>query len=895
MLAYLIAHRRASGNRRVLILFAAFIAACGLTHLVNIVTIWTPIYPLQGLLKAVTALISFGTVLFLAPKVPALVALPSLEELLCINQRLSDLSQFNQKIINSAHDGIVVYDKEGRFLIWNPFMEAISGVPKERCLGKHALEVFPSLRQTPVIAGLTRALQGEVVQNAAFPWSVPETGKSGWAISVQAPIFQDNGQLIGVIETVTDITEQRQAEEDEVFKAIFQQAAVGVAIIETATDRVINLNRRCSDILGLAREQISTNLDITYPDDRQKERENMERLLAGETSSFTMEKRYVRPDGALVWVSFTVSLMGGASGNSYFHIAVIDDITERKQAEEAMRLASLVYENSSEAMTVTDADGIIVSINAAFTEVTGYTPEEAVGQSTKILSSGHQDRAFYQSMWHAISTTGRWQGEIWNRRKNGEIYAEWLTINTIYNNDGSVHRRVGLFSDITDKKASEELIWKQANFDHLTDLPNRRMFHDRLQQELKKARRAGLSMALMLLDLDRFKDVNDVLGHSMGDQLLRVAAQRLSGCVREADTVARLGGDEFTVILGELDEPGEVERIAQHILRVLAEPFQLGQEVAHVSASIGITLYPDDAAEIDTLLKNADQAMYAAKSQGGNRYGYFTPAMQEAAQTRLRLIADLRGALAADQFWVAYQPIVELATGAVYKAEALIRWQHPVRGLVSPAQFIPVAEETGMIVAIGDWIFREAARQVKRWRAMHHPAFQVSVNKSPAQFLSDDADHPEWFEYLQALGLPGESMVVEITEGLLLDGDAVIKGKLLALRGTGMQVSIDDFGTGYSSLSYLKKFDIDYLKIDQSFVRNLAPNSSDMALCEAIIVMAHKLGMKVIAEGVETEAQRDLLAAAGCDYGQGYLFAKPVEAEAFEQWLLGRAGGATAS
>ena len=386
----------------------------------------------------------------------------------------------------------------------------------------------------------------------------------------------------------------------------------------------------------------------------------------------------------------------------------------------------------------------------------------------------------------------------------------------------------------------------------------------------------------MLLDLDRFKEVNDTLGHDQGDALLKEAAQRLSSCVRETDTVARLGGDEFTVILGELDDPGSVERVAQDILHRLAEPFQLGEHVAYVSASIGVTLYPDDATEIETLLKDADQAMYAAKNQGRNRYSYFTHSMQQAIQTRMQIANDLRGALAGHQFWIAYQPIVELASGSIHKAEALLRWQHPTQGLISPATFISIAEDTGLIGDIGDWVFREAAQQAKRWRASLHPEFQISINKSPVQFRNESQSHQAWYDHLGQLGLPVQSMVVEITEGLLLDAGTLVTERLLEFRDAGIQVSIDDFGTGYSALSYLKKFDIDFLKIDQSFTRNLAPASDDLALCEAIIVMAHKLGIKVIAEGVETEQQKNLLAAAGCDYGQGYLFSEPVPAEEFE-------------
>ena len=564
-------------------------------------------------------------------------------------------------------------------------------------------------------------------------------------------------------------------------------------------------------------------------------------------------------------------------------LGVYEDITEARRLQEEMQLAAMVYESSSESMLVTDADGNIITINPAFTEMTGYTLDEIVGKNTRIFNSGHHDRAFFEAMWQAINTEGSWQGEVWDRRKNGEVYPKWLTINTYFNAEGVPHRRVALFSDITAQKKAEKLIWQQANFDALTGLPNRRMFHDRLDQEIKKAHRGGRRLALMFIDLDRFKEVNDTLGHDKGDLLLAEVAQRLKHCVRESDTVARLGGDEFTVILGALEDTHGVERIAQNILMGMTAPFSLAGEVAYVSASLGITLYPDDAAVIETLIRNADQAMYEAKNRGRNRFSYFTPAMDAAAKARMRLNQDLRAALSEKQFWIAYQPIVELASGEIHKAEALVRWQHPVRGLVSPGEFIPIAEESGLIVDLGNWVFLAALGQLARWRESHDPAFQISVNKSPVQFLNDGAITQGWLELMRDMTHPPDGIVIEITEGLLLHGAPIVADKLVKFRNMAMKIAIDDFGTGYSSLSYLKKFDIDYLKIDQAFVRNLALRAEDLAICEAIIVMAHKLGIQVIAEGVETREQRDLLLASGCDYGQGYYFSRPLSAAEFER------------
>ncbi len=597
---------------------------------------------------------------------------------------------------------------------------------------------------------------------------------------------------------------------------------------------------------------------------------------------FSMEYRLRRHDGEYRWILDNGVPCFDKRGNFEGYIGSCFDITERKRNEHELQLAATVYQAIGEAVMVADSQNRIVSINTAFTDLTGYSEEEAIGQPTTLLKSGQHDRHFYQDMWNMLNRTGRWQGEIVNRRKNGEEYLEWLMISTAYNEDGSVLRRVGIFSDITDRKLAEQTIWKQANFDPLTGLPNRTLFHDYLKQEIKKADRNGQSLALLFIDLDRFKEVNDTLGHDMGDHLLHEAARRLGLCVRSTDTVARLGGDEFTVILCSLNEANSTERIVRTILDSLATPFQLGAEVAYVSASIGITLYPEDADCSEALLKNADQAMYAAKNQGRNGYHYFTSSMQAAALERMRLTVDLRAALPGGQLQLYYQPIVELSSGIVRKAEALIRWQHPVYGLISPAEFIPIAEDTGMIVEIGDWVFHEAARQALCWRAEHCPDFQISINKSPLQFRNNHEHSGKWLEYLQETDLPGQGLVVEITESLLLDTHTSIIEILNKYRDSGLQIALDDFGTGYSSLSYLKKYPIDYLKIDQSFVRHLTANSKEMAMCEAIIVMAHKLGIQVIAEGVETQENLDLLLAAGCDYGQGYFFARPMPAAEFD-------------
>ncbi len=442
--------------------------------------------------------------------------------------------------------------------------------------------------------------------------------------------------------------------------------------------------------------------------------------------------------------------------------------------------------------------------------------------------------------------------------------------------------------DIKQRDAfTQHQIWQQANFDSLTQLPNRHMFRDRLNEELKKTDRSNLPLALFFLDLDHFKQVNDSLGHEMGDKLLIQAAKRLTTCVRNTDTVARLGGDEFTIILGSLLDVTDVERVNQELLKKMAEPFYLNDEMVHISTSIGITLYPRDGTDVDALLKNADQAMYAAKSLGRNCSNYYSESLQDALNKRLYITSNLRLALTEQQFHLLYQPIVDLATQNIYKAEALIRWQHPIDGLIDPNQFITIAEETGLIIPIGNWVFSEALKQVNQWRQSIHVDFQISVNTSPVQF-KDEAGLKALIDYLEKYELLKNSIIIEITEGLVLETKSEVKRQLSEFRHAGIQIAIDDFGTGYSSLAYLKKFDVDFIKIDRSFVANIKDNSDEMVLCKAIIVMAHTLGLKVIAEGVETAEQEKLLIEAGCDYGQGYFYSKPLSSADFEFYLSKR-------
>ena len=610
------------------------------------------------------------------------------------------------------------------------------------------------------------------------------------------------------------------------------------------------------------------------------------------TLPMTLQFRLQLRDGTVKWAQMT-SICVSADDAGTVRTGVTFDITASKLAEAELRETEerwkLALDSTGDGVWDWNIQSDVEIYSRRFMEMYGFEEGEIAHLAEAFDARTHPDdleQLKRARQAHLDGLTPTCVNEHRIRCKDGSW--KWImTRGMVISRDaaGRPLRMIGTHTDITSRKQSEALIWQQANFDALTGLPNRRMLRDRVEQEIKKSRRDGGHLAILFIDLDHFKEVNDTLGHDRGDLLLVEAARRIRRCVRESDTVARMGGDEFTVVLPELAGSDSMARITQDILNAMAAVFQLGDEQVFVSASIGITVYPQDATEVEGLFKNADQALYVAKGAGRNRFSFFTPALQEVAQTRVRLTSDLRAGQAHSQFFMAYQPIVELATGEIHKAEALIRWQHPTRGLISPAAFIPIAESSGLIIDIGNWVFKQVADQAKAWRESLHPQFQISLNKSPVQFHHASATQGAWQDYLQALGLPGAAIAVEITESLLLDANSAVTSKLIALRDAGMQVSLDDFGTGYSSLSYLQRFEIDYIKIDQSFVRHLIPASTDLALCKAIIVMAHELGMKVIAEGIETDSQRELLLAAGCDYGQGYLFARPMPAKDFEAFF----------
>ncbi len=570
-------------------------------------------------------------------------------------------------------------------------------------------------------------------------------------------------------------------------------------------------------------------------------------------------------------------------------VVVFEDITERKRKEEALRLASSDYQSSMNGILVTDENNLIIDVNPAFTQITGYTLEDVRGKSPSMFKSGKHDPQFYRQMWQSIQDNGCWQGEIWDTLKNGELHAKWLSISVIRHADGRIFRYVGEFSDITEKKQKDDLIWAQANFDTLTNLPNRRLFSDRLRQAMASSARSERHVALLSLDLDQFKRLNDTFGHSMGDKLLVEVANRLNKCVREEDTVARMGGDEFLVLLTGLSADTQAsavqaEVIAEKIRAELCRPYQLDNTEQYTSSSIGIILFLGHSISEEKLLAHVDTAMYQAKAKGRNTICFFDHSMQRVLEKRGQMENALRMALERNEMQLYYQLQMNSKERPI-GVEALLRWTNPQLGSVSPAQFIPVAEESGLILPIGHWVLEMACTQLARWQADPVTSrLSIAINVSARQFR-ETTFVPQVRDALARHGIKPSLLKFELTESLVLDNIDDSVRKIEELKELGIKFAMDDFGTGYSSLSYLSRLPLDQIKIDQSFVRDITADQQDASIVQTIISMAHSLGMEVIAEGVETEEQREFLELRGCTAYQGYLFAKPVTIEELEQKL----------
>ncbi|MBP9904362.1 MAG: EAL domain-containing protein [Rhodoferax sp.] len=651
-------------------------------------------------------------------------------------------------------------------------------------------------------------------------------------------------------------------------------------------------SRRYKEMLGYAEEEIGSTADEwvkrIHPEDAPGVMAEIQPYLDGKPGPVTVEFRMLCKDGRWQWfMGRGLVVSRDAEGRPLRMIGTNTDITERRQAVKKLQLAASVFSHAREGITITDADGVIIDVNAAFTRITGYSRDEALGQSPSMLSSGRQDRAFYAAMWQALIDQGHWTGEIWNRRKDGLVIAELLTISAVSDAQGRTQQYVALFSDITEIKEHEHQLDRMAHFDALTSLPNRRLLADRLQQALVQAVRRGQTLALAYLDLDGFKLINDTHGHAVGDQLLIALATRMKQALREGDTIARISGDEFVAMLVDLSDTAASVPLLHRLLAAVGEPVQVGGLSVQVSASLGVTFFPQEQdIEADQLLRQADQAMYQAKVAGKNRYHVFDAAHDSHLRGHHESLERIRLALSNGEFVLYYQPKVNMRSGQVVGVEALIRWQHPQRGLLSPALFLPVIEDDPLAVDVGEWVIDTALTQIELWQAAGLRT-SVSVNIGARQLQQHDfverlraqlSAHPQ---------VQPDQLELEVLETSALADIAQVSNVIEACAALGVMFALDDFGTGYSSLTYLKRLRVALLKIDQSFVRDMLDDPDDLAILQGVIGLADAFKRQVIAEGVETVAHGTMLLQLGCELAQGYGIARPMPADQLPPWVSG--------
>jgi diguanylate cyclase (GGDEF)-like protein/PAS domain S-box-containing protein len=703
-------------------------------------------------------------------------------------------------------------------------------------------------------------------------------------------ISEGRNMLVAV---ARDISQRKQAEaelkeSEDRFRATFQQAAVGIAHI-APDGRWLRVNDKLCAIVDLPREELLCQnfQNITHDDDLAHELALMREAMEGESDSFRLEKRFLRRDGRPVWTGVTISLARTPSGHPKYFIAVIEDISARKHTEASLRLAQRALEASGNGIVITDcrrSDNPIVYVNPAFERITGYSAGEALGQNCRFLHGNDHNQPGTRSLREAVASTREAKVVLRNYRKDGRLFWNELLIAPVRTEDGSVTHFVGVQNDITEQKLAEENLLHMATHDALTGLPNRSLLQDRLAQAIGYANRLRHQVAILFIDIDRFKNINDSLGHTVGDILITTLAHRLRGAVRAVDTVARVGGDEFVVVLSDIQREADVNQVISGLVAAISEPIPVDGHVLTVSASIGASLYPRDGQDVTSLLKNADTAMYRAKDAGRNNFRFYAHEMNADAVARLHLESDLRNAIQSGELLVFYQPQVDAESGRVVAAEALLRWRHQKHGLVSPAKFIPLAEETGLIVPIGEWVLRQVCSQLRAWHEAGLPEVRVAVNLSPRQFRQ-----PNLVEMIVGAArdyeLPASCLELEITEGSLMHNPEEAERLLTELARHGFDLSVDDFGTGYSSLAYLKRFPLHALKIDRSFVIDIESNRDSAAIAAGVIALAHSLDLKVVAEGVEQPGQAAYLRAQRCDFIQGYLYGRPVPAEDFSALL----------
>jgi len=742
--------------------------------------------------------------------------------------------------------------------------------PEERRMHRHAV----------------REAVGEMRPYALEYRIVDASGTERWVAENGQPQAGPDG-LLWVDGIIADIS-QRKHHEMRIEALLTEQSAIldnvmfGVMFVRRR--RIVSVNRRCEELFGYDHGGMTgSSTAIVFPSRYEFEAAGERQYPAMSAGGdFSEERHYRRRDGSRFWALVSgcaLDPLHPAEGS----IWVYADITARKEAEEKLRLSATVLEHIADAVMVVDIEGVIVAVNPAFTQITGYAEADALGKHSSLTRSERHDPAFYQAMQDELIASGFWRGELWRRRKNGEIYLEWLTLSAVRDTNALTTHYVGVSRDITEVKQAQEKLDHLAHHDPLTALPNRLLFHDRLQHALLRTARSAEQLAILFIDLDRFKNVNDTLGHHIGDELLQQVAAQLAARLREGDTLARLGGDEFIVLLENVDGQYGATQVAEKLVGMFEQPFLVASHELFVTCSVGVSLYPDDAQDLNMLIRNADVAMYQAKARGRNGYRFYAPSMTGEGIEKLRLETFLRRSIEKNEIFLNYQPQVEIDTGRLIGVEALVRWNHPELGLVAPARFIPLAEDSGYINQLGKWVLDEACRQMMRWQAQGLHVPKMAVNLSVKQFERGSMAGVV-ADILRETGLEPQRLQLEVTESVIMNtGDAL--GYINDLHAIGVGLAIDDFGTGYSSLAYLKQLPVQTLKIDRSFIKDIARDANDEAIAIAIIELGRSMQLSVIAEGVETQEQAAFLLRHGCRLAQGYFYSRPVLAQDIvERW-----------
>jgi diguanylate cyclase (GGDEF)-like protein/PAS domain S-box-containing protein len=791
-----------------------------------------------------------------------------------------------EAIFNAISDAVIFADRGRRIVLANAGFEALFGYPLAEVVGTSTelLYAHPEDYQT----------QGGVRYNPTAVTAQPiyeleyrrQDGNTFIGETLGTQVKDAEGRVLGYLGVIRDVTSRRQEQEElNRLKTTLDRTLDCVFMFDPDSLDFFYVNEGATRQVGYTRDELlrMRPFDIKPAHDEASFRELISPLTNGEINSLTFETLHRHKDGHDFPVEIFLQYIAPETEAPRF-VAVVRDITERKRADAQMRKLSMALEQTADTIAITDCQGVIEYVNAAFEATTGYHKAEVIGHNASILKSGKHNKAFYKRLWKTILNGKDFRDVFENRRKDGSLYFEEKTITPLKDSYGNIEHFISAGKDISERMEAQQQLQYLAHHDALTGLPNRVLFMDRLDHALARRREAGEKLAVLFLDLDRFKVINDTLGHDVGDQVLQLLAQRVSACIRKGDTLARLSGDEFAIILEEIASDETVAPIARLVLDELALPFEVGNRELFITTSIGISLSPADGEDSQTLLKHADIAMYRAKDLGRNTYQFYSPDMSTKAFERLSLETSLRYALERQQFQLYYQPQVDIRRGKVMGMEALLRWRHPDLGIVSPADFIPILEETGLIVPVGEWVLHTSCAQAAQWREQYGKPLRMSVNLSARQF--NDANLMAAVkESLEASGFEPHCLELEITESVIMQDLKWIAHAFKALKEMQVRLAIDDFGTGYSSLSYLKRFPIDTLKIDRTFIRDITTDPDDAAIVKAIIAMARSLKLEIVAEGVETQEQLDFVKARRCGVVQGYLFGEPLPAEAMTTLL----------